>query len=332
MTALPLISVIVPVYNVASYLSDCIDSLLRQRYTNLEIILIDDGSTDESPEICDDYARRDERIRVIHKSNGGLSDARNSGIAAAHGELVGFVDSDDWIDDEMYAQLWQAMSANGADIAGCAVTAVLNNGTERPFNITEYAIYSNEEALGELITEKRIKQTVWNKLYRIDLLRGRPFPQGRLCEDNFWSYQVIGAANRVVQIARPCYYYRQRADSIMSDYSERHLDGLLAHWEFHDYLRHNYPALAPQADRKLLLASLFHYHCMAGNAALDSDGSMKRQISSMLRNHFWQFLFNPRLGKYVIWLVIFCISPALWYYMERRRSFIVRYQSEKTDA
>jgi glycosyltransferase involved in cell wall biosynthesis len=316
-----LLSVIVPVYNVAPYLPQCIDSLLEQRYNNLEIILVDDGSTDESPAICDAYAKSDRRIRTVHQANGGLSTARNTGLALATGDYIGFVDSDDWVANDMYERLMAAIAATGAEIAECGVTAVSPDGSSYPFNITEETCFSTEEALKELILEKRVKQTVWNKVYRADLARKTCFEVGRVSEDSFWTYQVFSMARAVVQIGVSGYFYRQRADSIMSQYRLQHLDALAAHRQRSDYLRQCYPALTELSERQWFLASLFHYHRLSSLAELDADGMHRRSIAASVRAACWPLLLNRTLGKYRLWLLLFALSPSLWYKIEQLRHF-----------
>ena len=162
-----LISIVVPVYKVEPYLDKCISSIVNQTYKNLEIILVDDGSPDNCPAMCDAWAEKDNRIRVIHKPNGGLSDARNAGMYVATGELMAFVDSDDWIAPDMYEQLYRRLTEDGSDIAACGVQMVWGDNTlprmlTRPGN----RILSRDEAMQAIIEETWLKQPVWYKLYK----------------------------------------------------------------------------------------------------------------------------------------------------------------------
>ena len=162
-----LISVIVPIYKVEEYLDCCIRSIINQTYSNLEIILVDDGSPDGCPEICDAWVKKDSRIKVIHKENGGLSDARNAGMVIASGEYVAFIDSDDRVESEFIQKLYNVITEHNADIAECAVSYVDENGNIlRVRNSAPITEMGKIEALHRLVLEDGVFQTVWNKLYR----------------------------------------------------------------------------------------------------------------------------------------------------------------------
>lgn len=163
------ISVIVPVYNVEQYLERCVDSIINQTYTNLEIILVNDGSTDNSGKLCDELAKKDERIRVIHKENGGLSDARNRGIEEAESDLVGFIDSDDYIDNDMYEILLKNLNNTDADLSMCALYDVYNNTPEAQVTNKETWKLSSEQAIKMVMEAKILSVTAVNKLYRKSL-------------------------------------------------------------------------------------------------------------------------------------------------------------------
>ena len=167
-----LISIIVPIYNVEAYLERCLDSLVGQTYSNIEIILVDDGSTDHCPEICDIWERKDPRIKVIHKENGGLSDARNVGIKKVSGDYIIFVDSDDWLHRDMIKILADIRMETNADIVECKAKKVTEYVKDDSINFKEINIrqFSSREALEALIDENILKQTVWNKLYKKDVI------------------------------------------------------------------------------------------------------------------------------------------------------------------
>lgn len=166
------ISVIVPIYKVEDYLHRCVESIINQAYTNLEIILVDDGSPDNCPKICDEYAEKDSRIKVIHKENGGLSDARNTGLLVATGEYISFIDSDDYIDINMYKSIITYMEEHDLDIAECGIKHVYNNKIKQNDKLDKSIhVFNSEEALKELMLERRFHQTVWNKLYKTKLIK-----------------------------------------------------------------------------------------------------------------------------------------------------------------
>lgn len=249
MEAIPLISVIVPVYQVESYLDRCICSIVEQTYENLEILLVDDGSTDRSGEICDVWAERDSRIRVIHKENGGLSDARNTGMAEATGELLGFVDSDDWIEANMYQLLYTRLAESDSDMAACGVIMDYEDGCpSRMLTGPGEMVLDTEDALWGLIAYTRIQQPVWYKLYKTEQIKDIPFPAGKCHEDAFWTYQAIARAKKVCVFDTPCYHYLQRGGSIMgSKFSLKRLDALEAELEMLRFVEEKYPHLLPQS-------------------------------------------------------------------------------------
>lgn len=217
----PLISVIVPVYNVEKYLKKCVDSILAQTYANLEIILVDDGSPDNCPAICDEYSKKDSRIVVIHKENGGLSDARNAGLEIARGEYIGFVDSDDYIAPEMYEVLLFTAQKNDADIALCNYIRV-NEDYEKieSDTIGKRATdrkYSREEFICELMQPYGDYYIVaWNKLYKSSIFCGLCFEVGKQHEDQFIIHYIVDRCNIIASTKRDLYYYVQRKGSIMA--------------------------------------------------------------------------------------------------------------------
>lgn len=255
-----LISVIVPVYKVEPYLDRCVQSIVDQTYQNLEIILVDDGSPDNCPAMCDAWAEKDSRIKVIHKENGGLSDARNAGMAIASGEYMGFVDSDDFIAPEMYRLLYERMIADGSDIAACGVEMIWEDGTpSRPLTRSGQCVLNRNEAMEAIITESWLKQPVWYKLYKSDLICDIPFPVGKYHEDVFWSWQAIAKAQQISVFDTPCYFYLQRNSSIMGEsYSLRRLDAIEAKYQRVEFLQIEFATLADLGRIDLLFTCLYH--------------------------------------------------------------------------
>lgn len=213
----PLISVIVPVYNVAEYLTECINSIISQTYTNLEIILVDDGSTDDCPRICDEYASKDSRIRVIHKKNGGLSDARNAGLDICTGEWIGFVDSDDFIAPNMYQQLYKAAISQNADIAVCQ-SVRYENGKFVNLNKDKKkeVLYSKSEMINRMFcgSGRGLIISACIKLYRKCIFDTIRFPKGVTVEDAFIILNVIEKCSCMALIPDVLYFYRIRNGSI----------------------------------------------------------------------------------------------------------------------
>ncbi len=207
------ISIIIPIYNVEKYLDKCIESVVNQTYKNLEIILVDDGSPDNCPKICDEWSKNDNRIKVIHKKNGGLSDARNFGLNEASGDYVGFVDSDDIISSNMYEKMLDLMKKNDADICSCEFVRFLEG--DKPYfkEDNEYKIYSNDEILKSLLTEK-ITNHVCNKLFKISLFNNIKFPVGKKYEDIMVMYKILLKTEKFIASKSQYYGYMYRDNSI----------------------------------------------------------------------------------------------------------------------
>lgn len=232
-----LISVIVPVYNVEKYLKRCIDSILAQSYRQLEIILVDDGSTDGSPVICDAYARQDDRVKVIHKANGGLSDARNAGMEIATGDYIGFVDSDDWIEPDMYRAMYEAMVQNKAQVAVCRYAEVYADKVIDGSG-GEVVTLSRAEVLDIYICEHpqyKIYNSVWSKLFQREIISDISFPKGRNSEDIVFTTKAFCRLERCVYLDTAYYnYVKEREGSIMNGFSgERMLKDELPFWREH---------------------------------------------------------------------------------------------------
>ena len=208
------ISVIVPVYNVEKYLDKCIESILNQTFKNLEIILLDDGSTDNSGKMCDEYAKKDSRIKVVHKENGGISDTRNKGIDVSTGEYIGFVDSDDYISEDMFETMYNLSERYGADISVVSYYEIRKNKIIDVRDSGELSVMTTEESIKELLRDTKIQSYPWNKLYRRELFEGIRYPQGKNFEDIATTLLLFEKATRVVREEKPVYYYVRRNDSI----------------------------------------------------------------------------------------------------------------------
>lgn len=256
----PLISVIMPVYKVEDYLDICVQSLVNQTYRNLEIILVDDGSPDRSGELCDNWAKKDPRIRVIHKSNSGPSDARNAGLEIAKGEFIGYADSDDILHPEMYEQLFSVMEKEQADIVECDYLEFWDGSTPS-FSPVEDTItaFTPEDALSALISTNTFRYLVWNKLYRRSTVDSLRFLSGKIHEDVFYVYQVFGLCKKIVKLHASLYLYRQWPESIMGTaFSLKRLDSLEARKAQIHYMESHYPSLVPAATSQYLGSCLYY--------------------------------------------------------------------------
>ena len=204
----PLISLVVPVYNVRNYLEKCLQSVVGQTYANLEIILVDDGSSDGSAVICDEYARADRRVKVIHLPHAGVSAARNAGLEAATGALLGFVDSDDYIDADIYEYLYRLLTENDADISACTYLLEQEGRPSKEVNNTgALRVFSQEGILRELVRNDLVKNYLWGKLFKRRLFDGISFPVGRTYEDVAVLYKVFYNSQKVVLSCVSKYHY-----------------------------------------------------------------------------------------------------------------------------
>ncbi len=235
------ISVIVPIYRVEKYLPACIDSILNQTFTDFELILVDDGSPDRCPEICDETAKRDARVRVIHQANQGLSAARNAGIEAARGAWLSFVDSDDYIAPQFYEKLYQTAQRTDADCVMCSVQNVDESG--KPIDSALMRV-ADEVKTGREVLRKIGRDdvtpylTAWNKLYRRKLFNTLRYPAGRQNEDVFVFVELFCQVQRAACVAEPLYFYRKRIDSIMnSAVTLRNLDEMWAYVNCFEHLQ-----------------------------------------------------------------------------------------------
>lgn len=241
----PLVSVIVPVYGVEAYLGSCVDGIRAQTYGHVEVLLVDDGSPDGCPALCDAYAADDPRIRVIHKPNGGLSDARNAGLDAATGDLIAFVDSDDVVAPRMLECLVSALQSGGAQIACCAFWEFSEAGRLGVKGMQANRVLDSHEAMVLLARDKELQNYVWNKLFDARLWDGVRFPVGQKYEDVSTTYKLIERSARVAVIAEPLYGYRLRDDSIVGSRDvQGELDCIKAHWDRYEVLAPAYPDAA----------------------------------------------------------------------------------------
>lgn len=248
-----MISIIVPVYKVEPYLRQCVDSILNQTYRDIEVLLIDDGSPDRCGEICDEYEMQDERVRVFHTENRGLSAARNLGLAEAKGEYIGFVDSDDWIEPDMYEVLLRRMRETGADIGVCGLWFE-SGSTSYPSRISE-AIYKGTDSLKALL-DRKISNHAWNKLYRRTVFDFVSFPEGWNHEDIATMHRFLNEARIVAVIPDPEYHYRQRSDSITKTHSVKNLVAYAnAYMDRYGFLKAKQPSVFSDKNDEIIYAT-----------------------------------------------------------------------------
>lgn len=234
-----MISIIVPVYNMEKYLRECVDSILAQSYEDIEVILVDDGSKDASLDICREYEEKDSRVRVIHKENGGQGSARNMALDMASGEYVGFIDSDDWIERDMYAYLVGLLEENDADIACCDVLNVYEDGTVEGSSCPkETVVLSKYEALSHRLNGSGlVTDSPCNKLYKRELFFDLRYPENRLLEDTAVMYLLIDKSQRIVCGGKVGYNIRCDMSSVSRrKYNKRRCDTIITYTEMADFL------------------------------------------------------------------------------------------------
>lgn len=283
------ISVIVPIYKVEAYLDKCVQSIVDQTYTNLEIILVDDGSPDRCGQMCDAWAEKDSRIRVIHKENGGLSDARNAGMEIATGAYIAFVDSDDWVAADYIGCMYRTIQETGAQIAGCDICVVFEGQEPDAGTGTgKLRIYSAEEAIGALLQDRGLRAVAWNKLYHKSLLDGERYPVGKHHEDEFFTYRIFEKADRLVYVDERLYFYLQRQGSIMRSFSIKRLDALDACLERQSFLKNRYPELW-LADKFTFCISCAMMYRQTLKFADPSAKAIKRKIKRLRKQISFSF-------------------------------------------
>ncbi len=264
-----LISVIVPVYKVEAYLDQCVQSIVDQTYKNLEIILVDDGSPDNCGAMCDAWAQKESRIKVIHQANAGAGAARNHGLRKAHGDLIAFVDSDDYLASNMYAHLYSFIES-GADIAECGHIDVTEDNISFPEYSADAVTYTAEEAMRCHIQDTAFRQLIWNKLYRREMVSGVFFPEGKKIDDEFFTYQVLGNASKLIRSCCCCYAYRQQAGSVMHNLdSSKRLQAVDAKVQRHQYVNQHFPVLVADSLVNIWFTCLYQGQCILSQSAAE---------------------------------------------------------------
>ena len=298
-----LISVIVPVYNVESYLPRCVDSILAQSHSELEVILVDDGATDSSGAVCDAYAAKDSRITVIHKSNGGLSSARNAGLDAATGEYIAFVDSDDWIEPEMYGHMLSLLQTYEAKLVCAGRSDVSEKTGEKTVGLCpkKEEVLTGEELVGRIFLWDGCDSSACDKLYHRSILEGFRYPEGKVCEDVPVTYKIVLKAGKAVLCDRPFYNYYHRSGSISKGQtiSEKtfHFSGHTQ--EIYPFIRENHPAIEPQAAY-LRVRSLSHILLLLDQAEPETRQKFRKEQAHArkeLRKFFGFILRSPYFGR-----------------------------------
>lgn len=311
------ISIIVPVYNVEQYLENCIESILNQTFKDFELILVDDGSTDNSGKICDIYEKKDSRIKVIHKNNGGLSSARNTGLDIACGKYIGFVDSDDSIHPKMYEVLYNLIEKYKSDISCCnyKYTYDISNQNHEELNLNEVIEMSNIEAIEKLYDKDLGVRLVvaWNKLYHKRLFDNIRYKVGRLHEDEFMAHRILYNSKKITYVDNELYYYLQREGSIMSQISyKRKVDALLSKSDRMMFC--NKVGLTSMSDN---ICKIYEFEFFNLYKQLLNEGSENAEFLKEIRRDFILNLYILLRQKDIhikekISCLIFAISPKVY--------------------
>lgn len=298
------ISVVIPVYKAEPYLDQCVQSVVDQTYTNLEIILVDDGSPDNCPAMCDAWAERDERIKVVHKKNSGPSDARNMGMLLTTGTYLSFVDSDDWLEKDILQYALNYAKATNADLVAFGIEWQYTDGKEVPHPMKNKIYYGRDEIIRNYFQSCMVRSVVWNKLYKKKILTGVQFPGGKLHEDEFFTYRALANADIVAVIDTIGYHYRQQKDSIMANYSLQHLATLEAMEKKERFIKKEYPDLLPACHREQLYTSFSQYCMILQNLSVDPEGNGRKYI----RTYIKKIRFSLSDLRGVRWkdIVMFC--------------------------
>lgn len=299
-THVPKISIIVPVFNDDQYLGDCLDSILAQHFTDFELILVNDGSTDKTGDICDAYARRDKRIKVTHQLSSGVSAARNTGINLARGNYIGFVDGDDRVSKEMYLTLYNLCEETNSQISVCQLVREINGELMNEGMESHYTkVFSNDQAMEELFKGELYRFSLCNKLFARAYVKHIQFPEGRIHEDLSTTYLLFAQAEQVAYTNQIGYIYVKRNSSILTSiYNEKRLDSFIGWNEILVYINKNYRKLAN------VVYACFAYWCIDHinyNLFQVVDKQERliylKEIRSHLRKHYTKIIKSTCLSR-----------------------------------
>lgn len=311
----PQVSIIVPVYNEEEYLKVCVDSLLNQDIESFEIILVDDGSTDRSGVICDDYAERDKRVKVIHKRNGGLSSARNEALNIAKGNYIGFVDGDDYISENMYKLLTKSMKEDGCDISVCNINLKSKNNDDVPYHKNaKDEQFSREAAMKELLTNTILTFSVCNKLFKKSVFSGLHFKEGIIFEDMDIVYKLFHRARKISYLSTPLYNYRYNENSILRrPFALKRVDEFYVRKEMYVFYQQHYPEIADLVYFHLCIAGSKLYNLVNRGFKEKSPEYhfLIKQEKSKLARLLWRKDVSPKVKLKIMALII---SPKKYHY------------------
>lgn len=288
-----LISVIVPIYNVEKYINKCVDSILNQTYQNLEVFLVDDGSPDNCGSICDLYAEKDDRVKVIHKQNGGLSDARNVAIDKMSGKYVTFVDSDDYLDLNYVEKLYTAIKKNDADMSVGSYAYITEDGKiiNHPKNTGKIEVFEQEKALYELLDSRKFSNSAWGKLYKAEHFSDIRYPFGKIYEDVPTTYKLFFKSSKIAYVDEILYFYLYNQKAISKQaFKPQRMDAIYFAENMVSEVVARYPKLKKAANRRV-----FDSYCTVLNI-IDNSNEFYEFTKGRYDSVKWKVLFDPNSG------------------------------------
>lgn len=314
------LSIIVPVYKVEPYLDKCVQSILNQTFRDFELILVDDGSPDRCGEMCDDWAKRDTRIKVLHKQNGGLSDARNAGIDIAQGVYIGFVDSDDYIKPDMFEVLVTNLENCHADISICGYVDVYANGEKHESLCRDQFVWNKEDVIENVLGGKLLSVHAGTKLYRRELFQEVRYPVGKISEDAYIIMDILDQVGLAVFTPYSAYYYVHRDGSInTSTYKVSDNTRVEGHYKNYQYIKENFPRLKLLAYDRWLGAIAYVAHKMAFSGIKESESEDGRKFFTILRKNIFRIYRSHYFsGKRKLSVTLLVMNKDLYRFMIRK--------------
>lgn len=313
---LPLISIIIPIYNVQLYLKRCVDSILSQTYRNLEIFLVDDGSPDDCGRMCDEYAKVDSRIKVIHKKNGGLSDARNVAIDIASGDYILCVDSDDYVHHTMVETLYLSLKEYKCDIS---VASHLDVTDQYKLDLSskkenQIEVFDTQSGLETMLYQRGITTSAWGKLYKAELFTDVRYPKGKLCEDLDTTYKLFAKSKKIVLNSAKLYFYLQRNNSIIkSSFKPARMDALNFAEDQLVFIETRFPAIKKAACNRLFMEAIFIMLTMQKATIAEYSTSWRKCVSIIKKYRKTVLCDTKSRAIYRLYAALSLISPKLIY-------------------
>ncbi len=306
------LSVIVPIYKVEKYLNRCISSILSQDFSDFELILVDDGSPDKCGIICDEYALRDSRIKVIHKKNGGLSSARNAGIDIARGKYITFIDSDDYIHPNMFLAMISKMVEFDSDVS---ISSFIRTTKDDEFKElkNEYFPISSKDSI-KAMCQNISFITAWGKIYKTELFENIRYPDGKYHEDEFTTYKLFYKSQKIIYTNDKLYcYYINEGSIIQGHFSEKHLDSLDAFSERIDFFETKNEAELVSISKNVLISRIMYCHqCIMREKTIKNKSELTKKALSYLDKSQKNDYLRPLPARQKIWAMLFFISPSLY--------------------